>query len=329
MERESATLRAAVIGLGSMGRNHARVYTEMDNIDLVAAADLNLGSISGFSDKEGFHLYENYLEMLEREKLDLVSVAVPTRFHHQVGMEVIRRGIHVLIEKPLASNREEGEELIELARTSGVILGVGHIERFNPVVQALKNHLNQRLLGRLFQITIRRIGPFPERIKDVGILLDLASHDTDLLYYLGEAEASRAQCESARCLHEKYEDLAISTVRFSNGIIGVLLENWLSPIKIREITVNGEEGMLVADLLTQDLYFFNNNYTKSQWESINIFRGMAEGDMTRFHLQRGEPLRNELDAFAQAVRRRCPFSVSGSDGLRALLLVQRLQECSH
>lgn len=318
LAEQTKKLRAGVIGAGIMGRNHIRVYSEMNNIKLSAIADPVLDSLKRSASLHTINCYADYKEMLAKEELDLVSLAAPTNLHFPIARDVIRRGVNILIEKPLASSVEEGKELIALAKERGVILGVGHVERYNPVINELKNRMAAGILGKVFQITIRRIGPFPDRIKDVGVLLDLSTHDIDLLNYLTEARVERACTESARHLHAKYEDLAVSTLRFSNGIIGILIENWLSPLKVREVAVNGERGMLLADLLTQDLFFYENNYSIGDWASLNIFRGMSEGNMTRFHLQRGEPLRLELAAFADAIQNQQAFRANGEDGLNAL-----------
>lgn len=329
MVEKTAILRAGVIGAGIMGRNHIRIYSEMDNVKLVAIADPDSNCLNRCTSLYSVNGYADYREMIEKEELDFISLAAPTNLHFPIAKEVIEHGIHILIEKPLASNIEEGRDLIDLANKMVVILGVGHVERYNPVINEMKNHLADGILGKVFQITIRRIGPFPERIKDVGVLLDLSTHDIDILYYLTDAGIINARTESARYLHEKNEDLAVSTLRFSNGIIGVLIENWLSPVKVREVTVNGERGMLIADLLTQDLYFYENNYSIGNWESLNIFRGMSEGNMTRFHLLRGEPLRLELAAFAEAIQKQQSFTASGEDGLKALAVAVQLSESAN
>lgn len=326
MADKTTVLRAGVIGAGSMGRNHIRLYSEINNVKLIAIADPDLDSLNRYASLYPIISYTDYRQMIAKEKLDLISLVAPTSLHFQIAKEVIEHGIHILIEKPLAENIERGRELIALAKKMGVILGVGHVERYNPVVKEIKSRMKSGILGKIFQITMRRIGPFPERIKDVGVLLDLSTHDIDILYYLTEAEIIRARTEAARYLHKKNEDLAVSTLRFSNGIIGVLIENWLSPVKVREIMVNAERGMLIADLLTQDLYFYENNYSLGSWDSLNIFRGMSEGNMTRFHIARAEPLRLELDAFAQAVQSQKAFAASGEDGLKALEMAVLLSE---
>ncbi len=329
MAEKISTLKAGVIGAGAMGRNHIRIYSELNDVKLVAIADPDLDSLNRSTSLFSIDGYADYREMIEKEDLDLISLVAPTSLHFPIAKEVIGCGIHILVEKPLASSVEEGCELIALARKMGVILGVGHVERYNPVINEMKNRIVQGILGRVFQITIRRIGPFPERIKDVGVLLDLSTHDIDILHYLTEADITRSWTESARYLHEKNEDLAVSTLRFSNGIIGILIENWLSPAKVREVVVNGEQGMLVADLLTQDLYFFQNNYSIGTWESLNSFRGMSEGNMTRFHILRGEPLLLELAAFAESVQKRQAFRANGEDGLKALQMAVLLSKSAN
>lgn len=317
-------VRAAVIGVGAMGRNHARVYSHLDGVELVGIADSDPAALEWISKRFPTRTYPNYNEMLAAERVDIASITVPTGLHEQVACDLMARGVHVLVEKPLAADVIEGERIIEVARQSGVCLGVGHIERFNPAIITLKRQLESGHLGRVFQIMIRRIGPFPARIKDVGVFLDLATHDIDVMNYLIGSEVVRVATETAQLLHTHNEDLAASLLRFANGVIGVLVENWTSPTKIRDLSVSGERGMFVVDFLAQDLYFFENNYTASNWDSLQVFRGMSEGNMTRFAITRDEPLRLELEAFVRAVTEGMPFPVSSQDALRAVRIAERL-----
>ena len=319
-------LRVAVIGVGSMGRNHARVYSEMDGVQLVSIADSDQKTLNTITNRHNIRPYTDYHEMLENESPDVVSIAVPTKLHLQVAEDVIESGADLLIEKPLALTESEGERIVQLAKKKGALLGVGHVERFNPVVAEMKRRLERGELGQVLQITIRRLGPFPERIKDMGVLLDLATHDIDIMYYLTGSEVERTSSEIARVLHTEHEDLAVGLVRFASGAIGILIENWLSPTKVRDVMVNGERGMYLADFLTQDFYFYENNYTAVGWESLQIFRGMAEGNMVRYKIERAEPLRLELEAFVRAVVNGEPFLVSGEDGLRAMKLAKQLRD---
>jgi len=325
---DSAKPRVGVIGVGSMGRNHARVFSDMEGVDLVAVSDANPETVETIATRYLAKPYTDYKKLLSDESLDAVTVAVPTRLHREVAGEVIGHGVSLLLEKPLASTAEEGQEILDLANAKGVTLGVGHIERFNPVVSMLKSKLDKGDLGKIFQITIRRFGPFPQRLMDVGIYLDLATHDIDIMYYLTGAEVVRVSAESAQLLPTEHEDLGVGLLRFSNGVIGVLIENWLSPTKVRDIVVNGERGMFVADFLSQDLFFYENDYTSSGWESLQVFRGVSEGNMTRFQLNREEPLKVELEAFVNSITNKEPFLVSGEDGLRAMKVAKQMADRS-
>ena len=199
---------------------------------------------------------------------------------------------------------------------------MGHIERFNPAVVALKAHLAAGELGRVFQIDARRQGPFPARIKDVGVVIDLAVHDLDVMRYVTGAEVLRVYAETERRIHSTREDLLTGLVRLDD-IVGTLTINWLTPTKIRELHVIGERGMFRVDYLTQDLYFFENATAQgAEWETLRVLRGVSEGRMIRHVVAKKEPLRAELEAFLSAVRGETPVAVTGEDGLKALELAQ-------
>ncbi|HNT75191.1 MAG TPA: Gfo/Idh/MocA family oxidoreductase [Anaerolineae bacterium] len=323
----SAPLKAAVIGVGSMGRNHARVYTELGETTLVAVSDAHLATAQTVAAKYGVNAYADYQEMLAREKPDIVTIAVPTRLHREVAGIAMEAGAHVLVEKPIAATVEEGQALIACARACNRRLTVGHIVRFNPAIQALKEHLDAGELGQLFQIVCRRVGPFPSRIQDVGVVVDLAPHDLDVMRFLSGAEPIRVYAETQQKIHTDHEDLLTALLRFDNGLTGMLEINWLTPLKVREITVLGELGMFLVNDLTQDLYFYENaEATGDGWNQLNVLKGVSEGKMIRFPLRRYEPLRAELEAFAKAVLNDAPTAVCGEDGLAALQLALALIE---
>jgi UDP-N-acetylglucosamine 3-dehydrogenase len=245
--------------------------------------------------------------------------------HLQVALQIIQRHIHLLIEKPIALSVEEGRQIITAAEQSGVLLMVGHIERFNPAVIALKARLAAGEMGRVFQIDAHRQGPFPARIKDVGVVIDLAVHDLDVMRYVTDAEITRVYAETEQRIHSTREDLLAGLVRLSDGSIGTLAINWLTPTKIRELYVTGERGMFRVDYLTQDLYFFENaTANSSDWETLRALRGVSEGRMIRHVVAKKEPLRAEQEAFMAAVRGEAPVAVTGMDGLKALELAQAI-----
>lgn len=316
-------MRAAVVGVGSMGFNHARVYSEISDVTLVGVADATPQQ----SEKVGarFHVpyYTDHLELAKNEKPDIVSVAVPTSLHFDVVSDLLKLGINVLVEKPLASDGEQGRQLIKLAHENGVRLGVGHIERFNPVVAALKDRIVNGEAGRVFQISIRRLGPLPPRIGDVGIILDMATHDIDLLHHLVDSDLVSFSVEASQTVHPAHEDIAAALFRFDNGVIGMILENWLCPTKVRELSVTGERGMFVADLLTQDLCLYINDAADQKSPEENL-PGISIGNMIRYNMIREEPLRLELQAFAHAVANGTPFLIEGEDGLQTLEVALRL-----
>ena len=234
----------------------------------------------------------------------------------------------MLVEKPIAADPADGEKLIAAARQADRMLMVGHIVRFNPAVQALKQKLDAGELGRIFQITCRRIGPFPAPRRDVGVVIDLAPHDLDLLCWLLGSEPLELHAQTAQRLHTQFEDLLVAMLRFPQDVIATLETNWLTPAKVRETWVLGERGMFRVDDLTQDLYFYENGRhdAAAGWPALQTIKGVAEGEMRRYALQRQEPLKAELGAFLQAIVQGSPAPVSGEEGLRALKLARRLLE---
>ena len=318
-------MRVAVIGVGVMGRNHARVYSEMPDVNLVGVADVSQQAAEMASKRYGGRPYNDYLRLLDEQVPEAVSVVVPTVDHCSVAMQIIQRGIHLLIEKPLSFTLEEGHALIAAAEQYGVKLMVGHIERFNPAVIELKQHLASGAMGRVFQIDARRQGPFPARIRDVGVVIDLAVHDLDIMRYVTGHEIVRVYAETQRRVHSSHEDLLNGIVRLDDGTVGTLSTNWLTPTKIRELYVLSECGMFRADYLTQDLYFYENATMNSDtWDAIRMLRGVSEGRMIRYSIAKKEPLRSELESFVVAIQQQVSVPVTGLDGLKAIELAHAL-----
>jgi predicted dehydrogenase len=319
------TLKTAVIGVGSMGKNHARIYWELPNADLVGVADFDKDTADSIANKYGTKAYYDYKVLLDEAKPDAVTLAVPTIYHRDIALEIIDRGIPLLIEKPIAFTIEEGQSIIDAAKKKNVKLMIGHIERFNPAIITLKEHVSQGKLGRIFQMDAHRQGPFPARIADVGVVVDLAVHDLDVMRFVSQKEIIRVYAETEKHIHSKYEDLLTGLVRFSDGIIGTLAINWLTPTKIREFIVTGERGLYRCDYLTQDLFFFENPVSSgSEWDNLRVLRGVREGQMVRHIIAKKEPLRSEQEAFLDAVENDKPVAVSGEDGLRALELAKTI-----
>jgi len=312
-------MKVAVIGVGSMGRNHARVYNELPEADLVAVADVDPDLAAVAAGKCNARAYTDFREMLAKETPDAVSVAVPTAMHEEIGHAVLESGAHLLMEKPIAATVAEGQRLIEKARALKRQLMIGHIVRFNPAIQALKQKLDAGELGRVYQIFCRRAGPFPARIRDVGVVVDLAPHDVDIMRFLTGSDVTRVYAEIEQRIHTNHEDLVWGTLRFADGSVGGLEINWLTPTKIRETLVLGERGLFRVDDLTQDLYFFENGRAADvHWNTLATLKGVSEGSMHRFAIPRFEPLKAELQAFLKSLQEGAPVPVTGEDGLIAL-----------
>lgn len=321
------TLRAAVIGVGAMGRNHARVYREMSETDLVAVADVSHDNAEAVGKDQGARAYGDYRELLEQERPDLVSVVVPTEDHQAVALQALRAGCHVLVEKPIAETVEQGLSLVRCAASLDRKLMVGHVVRFDSAIQDLKLRLERGELGAVYQVRSRRLGPFPARVRDVGVIVDLGTHDLDITAFLTGQRIMRVYAETKRQIHSAHEDILVGTLRLSGGAIGLLDCNWLTPTKVREVTVTGEKGMFLVDYLAQDLYFYENGDALAvEWDQISLLKGVSEGRMIRFPVRKAEPLKAELRAFARCIVEDSAVPVpaeEGVDALRAALAMVR------
>ncbi len=311
----------AVIGVGAMGRNHARIYREMRETELLAVADANVEAATTVADYFGTRAYSDYRQMLEVERPAAVTIAVPTQMHHRVVLDALQAGCHVLVEKPIAASLEEARDLIAAAKSAGRILTVGHIERYNPAITELKRRLEGGEAGCVFQLHTRRLGPFPARVRDVGVVLDLATHDLDIMLYLVNSPLVRLFAETRRNIHTSNEDLLTGTIVFEGGAVGLLEINWLTPTKIRELYITAERGMFLANYLTQDLYFYENAEINGRpWSSLAVLRGVTEGEMVRFAIPKREPLLVEQESFLAAIRGEPVEIVTGEQGLAVLSL---------
>ena len=323
-------LRVGIVGTGSMGMNHLRVLTDFneEHVQLVGVAETYEPNLKHAMSR--FHVvgFTDYREMVEKTQPDLVAVVVPTHLHFEVASYILERGISVLVEKPMASTIEEALALIQLARVGRAKLAIGHVERFNPAILAVKQHLVAGELGKVFHLHARRLGPFPPRIRDVGVTLDLATHDIDIMRYLADSEVQRVYAETQRQIHSTHEDLLLGVLRFMNQVTGVLDVNWLTPTKVRELSITGEKGMYLVNYLTQDVYFYENDYTPTTWDALRSLTGVSEGTMTRLKIQKAEPLHLEYEDVFAAIRQDTSPTVSGEDGVAVLKVVGQLSEAT-
>jgi predicted dehydrogenase len=291
------TLRAGVLGLGVMGRHHSRVLNNLEGVDFLGVYDPadSVGPLV-----EGKPVFKDLDEFLDLG-FDYCVVAAPTVYHLDIGKALAERGIHALIEKPVASTTEAATELCELFAAKKLIGGVGHIERYNPAVQSARVRLADGLLGAIYQISTRRQGPFPGRIADVGVIKDLASHDIDLTAWVSQQKFVSVNARTAHQSGRDHEDMLVAVGTLSGGAITSHTVNWLTPFKERSTVIIGEKGALVIDTLTADLTHYQHGTFGESWSGVATFRGVAEGDVTRFALDKKEPLVAEHEAFRDAV----------------------------
>lgn len=290
-------LRAGLVGLGMMGRHHARILGSLDGVELVAVSD-PMGDPHGVAG--GREVFTSVSQLI-KVGIDYAMVAAPTAFHEELALELASAGIHALVEKPLAVDTPAAQKIYEAFKAKGLVGAVGHIERYNPALQQLRLRLDAGDLGEVYQITTRRQGPFPARIADVGVVKDLATHDIDLTAWVARSPFISVSAQTAHKSGRPHEDMVAVVGQLKNGIITNHLVNWLTPFKERLTIVTGERGALVADTLTADLTFYANASVDTQWDSVAAFRGVSEGDVIRYAFAKPEPLRVEHEAFRDAV----------------------------
>ena len=313
-----AALRAGLIGLGMMGRHHARLLRSLDGVELVAVAD-PVGDPHKVAN--GLDLHRS-VEDLVKVGLDYCVVAVPTRYHEQIGLALAESGVHALVEKPLAPDGEGARRLAEAFSSRRLVGAVGHIERYNPALQHLRARLEQGELGSVYQIVTRRQGPFPARIADVGVVKDLATHDIDLTAWVSRSRFRSVAARTAFKSGREFEDLVAVVGSLEDGTVTNHLVNWLSPMKERVTIVTGEKGAFIADTLTADLTLHANGTVPTPWGSLAEFRGVSEGDMVRYAIAKPEPLRTEHEAFRDAVLGKEADIVTMEQGLATVAVAE-------
>lgn len=321
--RGDGDLRVGLIGLGAMGRNHLRVLGEMDGVTLAAIADPARDALAAAGATSQAQLFEEPLALIAEAELDAVVIASPTMTHLSLALAAIERGIPALVEKPLAASPTEADTIVEAAARRGVPVQVGHVERFNPAVLELGRLLDAGWLSTVFAITSRRGGPFPARIRDVGVTMDLATHDVDILSRIAGERPTRVTAETSQRVHQDHEDLLFGLMRFPSGTVAMLDVDWLTPTKRRTLSVLGDDGMFELDYLTQRLTFTKGSDV-SRPQLIGGYAPTFVGDSVDVPVDGGEPLRAELEAFTTVVREGGRPIVAAEDGRWAVFLADAL-----
>ncbi|MFC2153984.1 Gfo/Idh/MocA family oxidoreductase [Candidatus Altiarchaeota archaeon] len=294
------TLKVGVIGLGGMGSNHARVYNQMPDVELVGLCDVNKGRVEELSKLYKAKAFTDYNKLL-KEDLDAVNIVVPTVNHKELALASFDAGVDVLLEKPIADTVENGMEITKAAEKKGVTLQIGHIERFNPAVRALKQRVADGLMGDIVSMSSKRVGPHNPRIRDVGVTIDLAVHDIDIMCDLIGQRVKQIFASSGKVIHER-SDWAMIHMTFESGAAGVIDTNWLTPFKVRELTVVGTKGFAVVKYMDETLILHDGRAKITYQEAEQ------------------EPLRNELEYFIECIKNKKKPEIDGYVGCRALKL---------
>lgn len=317
------TLRVALIGLGAMGKNHARVLKSLPGVDLIAIFDPAV-----IVTRSEFPLVSS-IEELVALRPDYCVIATPTFTHEELAIKLAQNGINIFIEKPISSTVESALRIAEIVSENKVIGGVGHIERFNAALIEAKRRMKLGELGSVYQISTRRLGPFPSRITDVGVTIDLATHDIDLVKWLTDCNYLSVAAQSARRSNGSNEDLVSCIGKLKNGILINHNVNWLSPLKERKTIITGEKGTYVADTLRSDLVFYENGSILNTQREIAHFQGVTQGQTTIYAFERPEALVTEHQEFIKAVLKEESNYVSLQEAIETLRVAEAIQESSN
>lgn len=303
------SLRVGVIGVGVMGSNHARVLAELPGVRLIGVADPDRKRCDQVARSLGCASFRDAADLMRRG-VDAVTIAAPTHLHRDIAIDCAARGIHVLVEKPIASTVEESRAIVAAARRAGVTLMVGHVERFNPAVQSIKRAIKDQ---DILSIAITRVGPFPPRMSNVGVVIDLAVHDIDLIRWFTDSDIVEIQPQTSSAVAER-EDIALLQFRTASGVLAHINTNWLTPFKARTIHIATRDKYLIGDLLTLQV--------------TECFGFQPDGSYSMRHLSVGyaEPLRSELVAFVNAIRSGETPAVTGEEAVASLEIATRCLE---
>ncbi len=318
--------RVGVVGIGNMGQHHVRVLSLMKDIKLVGISDVNVDRGIDTASRYQTHFFEDYRELLLH--VDAVCIAVPTRFHHAVGLAALKAGVHVLIEKPIAATIAEAESLVNTAADRGCLLQVGHIERFNPVFQELSNVLKTE---ELVSLEAHRMSPYSDRANDVSVVLDLMIHDIDLCLELANSPVVRLTASGSRASQtSQYLDYVTATLGFANGIVATLTASKITHRKIRRISAHSKRSLTEADFLNNEIQIHRSNtgipssLGPTSFSRPTLYR--QDGIVEKVAIGRVEPLYAELEHFIACVRGGLPPFVGGEQALKALRLASLIEQ---
>jgi UDP-N-acetylglucosamine 3-dehydrogenase len=297
-------LGVAVIGTGGWGKNHVRVYKELASAELVAICDVNAERAKDIANQFGVKAYTNSTRMLKNKEIEAVSVCTWSTKLAGEALKALKAGKHVLVEKPMATNTKQAGKLLETAEQNGLHLTVGFLMRFIPGLQHIREAVENKKIGELVCATARRVSQWPERIGDVGVVKDTAIHDIDVMRYIFNEDPVTVYAKTGSMRHIKFEDYAQIMLTYRDGKSAFIESNWLTPYKTRLLTVTGSGAIMRLDYMTQELWI----------------EEPKENLQPRYSWQ--EPLKLELQHFADCILEKKKPLITGVDGLKALQVAE-------
>jgi len=305
-------LKVGVVGVGSMGQNHARLYSEM--AELVGVYDIDGEKRNGVARRFGTSAFDDLDELLSR--VEAISICTPTSHHFKVTKEALKRGLHVLLEKPFTGSSVNARELCRLAEEKGLVLAAGFVERCNPVVSAARDALNGKLFGEVISMASRRVSSWPSRVRDVSVILDLAIHDIDVMRYITSSEVTSVYALGGRFSHPSFVDYVDIFLEMDSGVICFVEANWLTPMKVRKVSMTCSRGFVELDYMDQRLEICSTHFREI--DPADMFQVPLEEEVHRISVKKEEPLKIELRRFLDAVEGRGKPMADGREALRDL-----------
>ena len=318
----SGKLKIAVIGVGHLGKEHARIYSDMPDVSLVGIVDISKKKGEEAAQRYNTKYYSSYKEILD--KVNAASVAVPTKSHYEITKELLKNGIPVLVEKPMTGTLSEAEELIRLSKSNNTVLQPGYVERFNPAIQAI-----QKLDVSLKFIECHRLSPFTFRSADIGVVLDLMIHDIDIILYLSKSKIKKIDAVGVNVISNK-EDIANARIQFENGCVANITASRVSFEPMRKIRLFSEDSYISLDYQKQEAMIYKKS-PKLTLKSINVedrdvstikdLKSFVFGDLLkieRIKMDNQEPLKKEIESFVNCIKNGKNPVVSGEEGVEAI-----------
>ncbi len=318
-----ALLKAAVVGVGNMGRHHARIYSELPDVELVAICDLNKERGNEYSKKFNCNYYEDYHDLLNNKQIDLVSIAVPTVHHKKIALDFLNKGIHVLVEKPICNTIADARELIAAAKKNNVLLLVGHVERYNPAVIKLKEMIEEGIFGDLISINAKRVGGYPSQIRDSDVIIDVAIHDIDLFNFLYGSTPDAVFSNKGIAFGGGKADYVDILMNYG-GKTGFIQCNWITPVKIRTLTITGTKAYAELNYITQELKLFETQVIKAVDDFGDFIIKFGNPNVMNITVEKEEPLKLELLNFISAIQKGERLKISPEEALKALEVVLKI-----